>query len=241
MNTNNIIKVIIADDHAVYRDGLKLLLSKEKEIKIVSEAYNGRILINEVIRHQPDVVLTDLIMPDIDGIGAIRAIAGSGSPARCIAISSYDTDHLIVEALEAGAMGYIIKNAERKEIIEAIKTVYAYHPYYCKSTTAKLARQIARSKFNPYTKENLSLFSEKEKDIVRLICQEKTSEEIGKQLFMSPRTVERIRGKILEKMNVKTSVGVAIYAIKNGIYVIDDNPPRPCSQKGSEDIRATNR
>jgi DNA-binding NarL/FixJ family response regulator len=222
MNKNDTIKVIIADDHDLYRDGLKMLLSRDQEIEIVNEAYNGRILIKVVKQHKPDVVLTDLMMPDTDGIRAIREISEWDASIRCLAISTYDTDHLIIEALEAGAMGYLIKNADRGEILDAIKTVYNYHPYYCKSTTLKLARQISRSKFNPYTKENRELFSEKEKEIIRLICEEKTSEEIGKVLFMSRRTVEGMRSRILEKMNVKTPVGAVIYAIKNGIYFIEN-------------------
>jgi len=214
------IKVIIADDHDVYRDGLHLLLNKEKEIKIIAEASNGRKLTCLAKQFKPDVVLTDLVMPEMDGIHAIKEITEGDPTVQCIAITTYESDQLIIESLEAGAMGYIMKNAQRGEIVEAIKTVREGHPYYCKTTSIKLAKKISKSKFNPYTVDNHNLFSAREKDIIRLVCEEKTSEEIGKVLFMSGRTVERIRAKILEKMNVKTSAGVAIYAIKNGIYIV---------------------
>ncbi|MEP6748449.1 MAG: response regulator transcription factor [Bacteroidota bacterium] len=221
MEADRKIKVIIADDHGIYLEGLRTLLKREAEIELVGEASNGRELIDKTRQLEPDVILTDLIMPEMDGIQAIKEIVESGLPVKCIAISTYDTDLLIVEALEAGAKGYIVKNADKGEIIEAIKTVYEGYYYYCKTTTSKLVRKISRSKFNPYKKINRDLFSEQEKEIIVLICQEKISDEIGSILSMSPRTVERIRSKILEKANVKTTIGLVIYAIKNGIYFIE--------------------
>ena len=214
------IKVIIADDHDLYRDGLRMLLHTDSEIELTAEAVNGKELIRLVNHHNPDVVITDLMMPLINGVEAIKEIHKRGVK-RIIALSSFDNEHLIVEALEAGALGYIIKNAQRGEIVEAIKTVYNLIPYYCSSTSARLVKRISESKFNPYTKVNLDLFSEKEKVIIRLICEEKSSEEIAGILFMGKRTVEGIRAKILAKMNVKTVAGVAIYAIKNSIYFIN--------------------
>jgi len=214
---NNKIKVIIADDHDLYRDGLKMLLDRNNEIEVIGEAANGKQLIELVKQNQPDVVLTDLIMPGVDGVAAIKEMYKDGF-TRIIALSTFDTEHLVVEALQAGALGYILKNAQKGEIVEAIKTVNEYRHYYCKSTTSRMLRLVTHNKFNPNTKENLDLFSEKEKEIIRLICEEKSSEEIGRILFMSKRTVDGIRAKILGKMNVKTVAGVAIYAIKNGIY-----------------------
>lgn len=214
------IKVIIADDHDLYRDGLRMLLGADDEIVVVAEASTGRELIELVIQHNPDVVLTDLVMPDIDGIKAIKEIKNAGF-TRNIALSTFDSEHLIVEALEAGAIGYILKNAQKGEIIEAIKTIYSYYPYYCKSTSSRLVKMISKSKFNPYTKQNHDLFSDKEKEIIHFICEEKTSEEIGKILFMSKRTVEGLRARILSKMNVKTVAGIAIYAIKNSLYYVN--------------------
>ncbi len=213
------IKVIIADDHDVYRDGLRLLLNADEEIEIIGEASNGKQLIELVKEKHPDVIVADLIMPGVSGVEAIKEIYKSGI-TRIIALSTFDTEYLIVEALEAGSLGYILKNAQKGEIIEAIKTVNEYNPYYCKSTSSRLVKLISKSKFNPYTKQNLDLFSDKEKEIITLICEEKSSEEIGNILFMSKRTVDGIRSKILSKMNVKTVAGVAIYAIKNSMYFV---------------------
>ena len=217
---NEKIKVIIADDHDLYRDGLRMLLHADNDIEVIAEASNGMELIQFANQLTPDVILTDLIMPGVDGVQAIKEIYRQGI-IRIVALSTFDSEHLIVEALEAGALGYILKNAQKGEIIEAIKTIYNFTPYYCKSTSSRLVKLISKSKFNPYTKLQLDLFSEKEKEIIRLICGEKSSEEIGKILFMSKRTVDGVRAKILSKMNVKTVAGVAIYAIKNSIFFLD--------------------
>jgi DNA-binding NarL/FixJ family response regulator len=214
------IKVIIADDHNLYRVGLRMLLQEDNEIEIIAEASNGRELIDFARQYSPDVIVTDLIMPGVDGIQAIQELSAN-TTTRFLALSTFDSEHLIVKALEAGAAGYVIKNAQDGEIIDAIKTLYNFSPYYCKSTNSRLVRMISNSKFNPYKKPIHDLFSEKEKEIIRLICLEKSSEEIGKILLMSKRTVDGIRAKILIKMNVKTTAGVAIYAIKNAIFFVD--------------------
>lgn len=218
--TTEKVKVIIADDHDVYRDGLRMLLNTDKEIEVIGEAANGKDLVRIVNDLNPDVIISDLIMPVMDGTQAIREMRTMGFN-RILALSTFDSDHLIEDALEAGALGYIIKNAQRGEIIEAIKKINSYVPYFCTSTSLRLGRLIRRSKFNPYIRQKQDLFSEKEKEIIRFICEEKTSEEIGKILFMSKRTVDGIRAKILSKMDVKTVAGVAIYAIKNSIYFLE--------------------
>ena len=213
------IRVVIADDHDIYRDGLQLLLNSN-EIEVVAEASNGRQLLTEVRKYKPDVILTDLIMSGFSGIEAIKELKKENFE-RIIAISFFDSDTLIVEALEAGAIGYLHKNVQKEEIIEAIKDVNNFRPYYCKATDRKLARLIYKSQFNPYASKTMPLFSQQDIEIIRLICQKKSSEEIGRILNMSARTVEGHRAKIVQKMNVRTPVGVAIYAVKNNLFFID--------------------
>ncbi len=214
------IRVIIADDHDIYRDGLQLLLSKDPSILVVGEAENGKRLLELVPQVQPDIIVTDLRMPILDGVAAITLITRDYPAVKTIALSTFDSEHLIVEALEAGALGYIIKNAQKGEITDAIQTVAAGHPYYCKSTSVRLVKMISNSHFNPYKIKEGHLFSDKDKEIIKLICEEKSNKEIGEVMFMSTRTIEGIRSRILEKMNVKTAAGIAIYAIKNALYRI---------------------
>ena len=211
------IKLIIADDHEIFRDGFKLMLSKFPEIILVGEASNGRELLELTEMLNPDVILTDIKMPIMDGIEATKKIAELYPDKGIIGLSMYDDDELIIEMLEAGAKGYLIKNAGKDQIIEAIKTVYNDEPYYCKTTSNKLTQMIAKSRFNPYKKKEKVQFNERETEIITCICEEMTNKEIGDKLFISVRTVEGHRLKILERMNVKNTVGLVVYAIKNGI------------------------
>jgi DNA-binding NarL/FixJ family response regulator len=157
-------------------------------------------------------------MPAMDGITAVKKIYVQYPTIGIIALSMFDEEHYITDMLEAGALGYLLKNADKTEIIDAIKTVYSNNPYYCKLTSAKLARMISRSKFNPYLNKASAFFTEKEQQIIKLICMEKTNKEIGHDLYLSTRTVEGYRSRIQEKMMVKSTAGIVVYAIKNGIY-----------------------
>ncbi|MEP7141761.1 MAG: response regulator transcription factor [Ferruginibacter sp.] len=217
MGTRADIKLIIADDHEIFRDGFKLMLTKYPEIILVGEAANGQELVDLSLKLDPDVIITDIKMPVMDGIEATKKIIDRFPDMGIIGLSMYDDDELIVEMLEAGAKGYLIKNAGKEQITEAIKTVYNNDPYYCKTTSHKLTNMIANSRFNPYRKTAKAEFSEREKEIIDLVCRELTNKEIGDKLFLSVRTVEGHRLRILEKMNVKNTVGLVVYAIKNGI------------------------
>lgn len=217
MKTIADIKLLIADDHEIFRDGFKLMLTKYSEIILTGEAANGAELVELAEKLQPDVIITDIKMPVMDGIEATKKIIERFPDMGIIGLSMYDDDELIVEMLEAGAKGYLIKNAGKEQITEAIKTVYNNDPYYCKTTSNKLTSMIAKSRFNPYKKTVKIEFTEREKEIIEQICKEMTNKEIGDKLFLSVRTVEGHRLKILEKMNVKNTVGLVVYAIKNGI------------------------
>lgn len=217
MTTTADIRLIIADDHEIFRDGFKLMLTRYPEIILIGEAANGNELVQLAAELQPDVIITDIKMPIMDGIEATKKIIERFPDMGIIGLSMYDDDELIVEMLEAGAKGYLIKNAGKEQITEAIKTVYMNDPYYCKTTSHKLTNMIAKSRFNPYKKTPRVEFSEREIEIIELVCKELTNKEIGDKLFLSARTVEGHRLKILEKMNVKNTVGLVVYAIKNGI------------------------
>ncbi|MEO8171566.1 MAG: response regulator transcription factor [Sediminibacterium sp.] len=218
------IRIAIADDHEVYRDGLKLMLAKEKKYHIVGEAENGLELIELAKETVPDVILTDIKMPKADGIEAARRIMEHNSTIGIIALSMFNEESLVIDMLEAGAMGYLLKSSDKSEIIDAIDAVYNHHPYYCKSTSARLAITITESKFNPYKKDQSTpLFTPKEVEIICLICEEYSAKEIGDKLFHSTRTVEGYRGKILDKMNVKNTAGIVIYAVRHGLYKVTRN------------------
>jgi DNA-binding NarL/FixJ family response regulator len=214
------IRILLADDHEIYLDGLLAMLQKQPETEVVGTALNGKACIEQAEKLRPDIILTDIIMPVMDGIAATRVLTASHPEINIIALSMFDQDNLIVDMLEAGAKGYLVKNAHKSEILEAIGSVHQNMPYYCRSTTTRLARLIAQSRFNPHPGNRPVSFSDKEKEIIRLICEEKTTKEIAEILYMGSRTVEGYRIKILEKMKVKSVAGIVIYAVKNKLFEV---------------------
>jgi DNA-binding NarL/FixJ family response regulator len=211
------IRIAIADDHEIFRDGLALMLSKQKDIILEGEAQNGLELIKLVEEKQPDVILTDIKMPRMDGIEATKLLLKNNPDQKIIALSMFDEENLIVEMLEAGAKGYLLKNTDKQEIIDAIEQVYEGNSFYCRHTSVKLARMIVKSNFNPYKKTEKISFTDREKSIIKYTCMQLTAQQIGEKLFLSKRTVEGYRTKILDKMNVKNTAGVVIYALKHSL------------------------
>jgi DNA-binding NarL/FixJ family response regulator len=211
------IRIVIADDHEMFRDGFKLMLTKQPDIELLGEAENGRELLTLVKERQPDVVVTDIKMPVMDGIEAVKKISEEYPEIGIIVLSMFDEDDLIVDMLEAGAKGYLLKNSNKDQIGEAIHTVFNGDPFYCKTTSRKLTQMIAKSKYNPYRKKEKPEFTARELEVVELVCREMSNKEIAEKLFLSIRTVEGLRLKIAEKMNVKNPVGMVLYAMKNGL------------------------
>jgi len=222
MRTTTLISIIIADDHEIYLDGLAGFFNGQKQFRLLAQCRDGDQLVRAVQHHKPDVVVTDLNMPIVSGTEAIRRIQSSNPEVRVLALTIFDHEMMIVDALEAGARGYITKDSSKKQLFEAIETVYQNHPYYCRNTTAKLVRLISNSYFNPYDKEKKTLFTETEKKIIQLICEDKSVKEMSQALFLAERTVEKYRATVFNKMNVKTVAGVAIYAIKHRLYFVKE-------------------
>ncbi len=213
------IRVIIADDHEVFREGFHSMLKRQKEIVLVGQAENGKEMLEIAGSLHPDVIITDIKMPVMDGISATRELTEKFPGIQVIALTMFDDDDLIVEMLEAGAHGYLLKNAHKTEIIEAIKTVYGNEPYYFHHTSRKLALMIAASKFNHSRKKEPQLTS-KEIEIIKLICQGSSNKEIAARLNLSIRTIEGHREKINEKTGIRNIAGLVIYAVRNGIYKV---------------------
>jgi len=212
------IRVVIADDHEIFREGLQGLIKKQPDMEFVGEAENGKRLIEVTEETVPDVILTDIKMPVVDGIEAAQVISKKFPQVSIIALSMFDDENLIVDMLEAGAKGYLIKNAHKQEIVAAIKTVYLQEFYFCNHSSMKLAKLIGKSRFNFHKDFPRPEFSDNEKEVVRMICEELSTKEIASKLNLSSRTIDGYRERILEKMNVKNSAGIAVYAIKHGLY-----------------------
>jgi DNA-binding NarL/FixJ family response regulator len=212
------IRIVLADDHEIFRDGFRVMLKKQTGVELIGEAADGQELLKVVQERQPDVVITVIKMPKLDGISATKELTKRFPHIGIIALSMFDEENLIIEMLEAGAKGYLLKNAHKSEIIAAVEAVFNKQTYYCNHTSRKLTQLIAESNFNPNRRSIQPEFSEKEISVMRFICQEMSNREIAIQLKLSVRTIEGYRERIQEKIDARNTAGIVVYAIKNRIY-----------------------
>jgi DNA-binding NarL/FixJ family response regulator len=221
MNTTPKLKFLVADDHDFFLEGLiKMLALGQDHLTIVGKAYDGQELVELTRKHLPDFILTDIGMPNMDGIEATKIIKQDFPEIKIIALSCSDSDDSILCALDAGVNGYLLKNIKIDELIAAIVEINNGDSYYSREIHFKLKVLINRSRFNPYKKiENLQL-SELEMQIIQGICEEYLAKEIANNNNINVRIVEAYKKRISKKLHVKNSVGIAIYAIKNGLIKI---------------------
>ncbi len=216
-----IISYIIADDHEIFRNGILNILNKDHKLKCLGEAENGNELLNLLIISKPDIILLDLKMPEMDGLAAIGHIQQLYPTIKILVLTMYDEEEVILHLLDKGVNGYLVKTTKPSEIIRAIYRVYE-EDYYLSDLVSRLMLKSRKqqSELPLKHKKNIEL-KDKEKEILRLICLELTTAEIGKKVYLSPRTVEGIRRNLLEKIGVRSSTGLIIYAVKNGISDLD--------------------
>jgi DNA-binding NarL/FixJ family response regulator len=212
------IRVLIADDHEMVREGLQVIATKIPEFEIVAEAVDGEQLVQLCKAYVPDVVLTDVKMPKMNGIEATRAIKKEFPQIGVIALSSFDEESLIMDMLQAGAKGYLLKNASKQDLTEAVKAAYRDETYYCRQTNVKLSEMIARGGFSSQANAAEKLFTARELQVIEMICKQMPSKQIAAALNLRTRTIERYRDSIMDKMNVNNVAGVVMYAMKHGLY-----------------------
>ncbi len=212
-----IITYIIADDHKVFRQGLNYTLNSDATLKCIGEAENGVQLLQLLESIQPDVILMDMKMPEMDGMEATQAVKARYPAVKIIVLTMYDDENFVLHMLDMGVNGYLTKNADPEEIIKAVHTVNE-NDYYFNDMVSKLMLKtiVKKKQIEQRTKENVQL-NDKEKEILRLICLEHTNAEIAEKVFLSQRTVEGIRSTLLEKIGVRNTAGLVVYAVKNGI------------------------
>ncbi|TMI80393.1 MAG: response regulator transcription factor [Bacteroidetes bacterium] len=212
-----IIKVAIADDHKIFRKGVILSLRPYTNIKFVLEADNGDELLAGISDAQPDVILMDLRMPGKDGIETTKAVSKQFPNIYVIVLSMYEDERFVYHLMENGANGYLLKSAEPIEIRRAIMEVYE-KGYYLNNFVNRilLKRSHARQKVIPSLNSEITL-SDKEKDVLRFICMEFTAQEIAQKMEISPRTVEAIKDRLMERFGSKNTAGLVFFAVKNNL------------------------
>ncbi|TWV99515.1 response regulator transcription factor [Chitinophaga pinensis] len=215
----NNIKVAIADDHKIFRSGVINTLTPYENITVVFEAEDGAHLLEIMEEQQPDVILMDLKMPNMDGIEATKKVREKYANVKVIVLTMYEDDNFIVHLIENGANAYLLKNAEPDEIYEAICTTYEKGFYFNENVNLALLKKVMhknKQHFKPTFRNEVQL-TDRELEVLRLICNEYTTQEISKEIFLSPRTVEGLRQKLLEKTGAKNIVGLVMHAFRNGI------------------------
>lgn len=210
------IKVAIADDHALFRAGVKTALSVKKDVELVAEADNGMQLINLLKHVEPDVILLDIQMPIMDGITALPEIRKIYPHVKVIILSMHNDHSMISKLMEIGANSYLTKNSDSETIYQAIKTCYEQEFFFNELTNKALLTGLRTKRAEPAVAEDTQL-NEKEVKILKLMCEEKTTKEIADIVDISPRTVEAIRDKLKSKTGAKSMAGLVMYAVKHGI------------------------
>lgn len=211
------VRYIIADDHKIFREGLRLVLSDDSQLQFIAEAENGEELLQILKGNEADVVLLDLKMPVMDGMAATEEIRSTYPTLKILILTMHDEEHMIIHMLEAGANGYLLKNADPVEIKTAIHAVVENNYYFNDMVSGTMLKNIMNKNIvEPNFKPAVEL-DERETKILQLICQEYTSAEIGDKVFLSARTVEGIRSGIMEKAGVRNIAGLVMFAVKNGI------------------------
>jgi DNA-binding NarL/FixJ family response regulator len=219
---NEKIKVVIADDHVHFRRGIAATINEDSCMEVIAQAGDAAELVEIAQLHQADVIITDLVMPG-NGLTAIRQLMARGFN-RIIVVTGFEEEESILEALEAGALGYVAKIADSGEIITAILQVYRYRPHCSDSTSPLLMKEMAKSSYNPYKKLKPLNFDEKELEIIKLTCFDKRIEEIAAMTYLSERKVSRIRKDLIERTEVSGRFGLLFYALKTGIVSLNDFP-----------------
>lgn len=211
------IKVAIADDHKIFRKGVVLSLRPYTNIKFVQEAENGEDLLNGIEAADPDVVLMDLRMPLKDGIETTKVLSKQNPKIHIIVLSMYEDERFVYHLMENGAHGYLLKNAEPQEIRKAIVDVHE-KGYYLNNFVNRilLKRSHAKQKAAPNLGSEITL-NEREKDVLKFICMEFTAQEIAQKMDISPRTVEAIKDRLMERFGSKNTAGLVFFAVKNNL------------------------
>lgn len=211
------ISIAIVDDYVIFRDGLKVGVTSDENFDVVLEAGNGEELLQKLEMIVPDVILMDLKLPVMDGIEATRIVKSRFPGIKILVVTMYDDEKFIIHMMENGANGYLLKDTDSAEIRRAI---YAVHEngYYFNDVVSKalLKRLVMKGNLKPSFNQGIE-FSERELQVLKLICEEMTAPEIGKELFLSHRSVENIRQRLIEKVGVRNTAGLVMFAARNGI------------------------
>ena len=212
------IRILIVDDHAVVREGLRSFIEFKPDMDVIGEAGDGIEALEKTRELGPDVILMDIVMPKLDGIGTIEQLKIQGSQARILVITSFAEDEQIFPAIKAGALGYLLKDSAPQELIQAIRDVHRGQPSLHPTVALKLMDELNQEPELPPTEEPLT---DRELEVLKLIAQGYTNREISERLHLTERTVGNYASNILDKLHLANRTQAALYALHTGIANLD--------------------
>jgi DNA-binding NarL/FixJ family response regulator len=218
--TSDVIRVILADDHAVVRAGLKTVLSSARDITVMSEASSGREAVALADRYKPDVVVMDLVMPDTNGVEATRQIVTSGS-AKVLVLTMHTGDEHLAAALTAGASGYLVKSAAERELVDAVRAVARGDVYVQPAAVRVVAQRLERTERVATDRARLERLTDREREVLRLVAEGYGAPDIGERLSISAKTVDTYRRRINEKLGISHRPEYVRFALRVGMLSLE--------------------
>lgn len=215
------ITVFIADDHAVVRDGLRFMLAAQPDIDVIGDAVDGHDAVHHVGELKPDVVIMDINMPVLNGIEATHQIRKVSPSSQVIILSMYATNEHIFRALQAGVCGYLLKETAGVEVVDAVRTVHAGRRYLSEKISEKMIDDYLRLREDVEARSPLERLSPREREVLQLVVEGKTSAEIAEVLFLSPKTVDTYRSRLMQKLGVHDLPALVKFAIQYGITPLE--------------------
>jgi len=215
------IKVLIVDDHRVILDGLRLLLETNEDIKVLGEAVNGREAVRKAKELNVDIVIMDIAMSELNGIEATMQIRKSSADTRVIILSMHSTTVHITRALKAGAQGYLLKESTGTELLDAVRAVFAGHRYMSQKISDILIDDLVDHPGGSLEGPPLECLSPREREIMQLVVEGKTSAEIANMIFLSPKTVETYRSRLMQKLGIKNLPDLVKFSIQKGLIPLE--------------------
>ena len=215
------IRVVLADDHAIVRAGLKAILGSARDIAVVGEASNGRDAVALATRFHPHVVVMDLTMGDMDGIAATRLIASVENPPKVLVLTMHPEDEYLVPLLEAGASGYLVKTAADRELVDAVRAVARGDLYVRPSAARVLARELKKKEEAAGDRARFEKLTDRERDVLRMTAEGYSAPEIGEKLHISPKTVDTYKQRVNEKLGLSHRPDYVQFALRIGILAAE--------------------
>ncbi len=215
------IRVIVADDHAIIREGLRVMLGNQPDMEVIGIAANGRQAVQLIDEHKPDVAVIDISMPELNGIEAIQQMLPRHPQTQVVVLSIHQTKPYVYRALKAGAKGYLVKETAGLEVVDAVRAVHRGERYLSQSIADLLNNETSHNLESSLDVNPLESLSMREREILQLVAEGKTSQQISERLSISSKTVDTYRSRLMHKIRVEDIAGLVKFAIQNGVVSLE--------------------